>query len=148
MKNFNIFSKKVLTQTFFSVKIGCVVKANNFTRMDGDVHLSKDLSINLLMDFYAELLTDKQREALELYYNDDFSLAEIAQHMDISRQGVRDFIKRGEKQLFDFESCLGLVGRFDNISKEVAKMEALISNLQKPEHDALSLQLNKIKEYL
>ena len=100
------------------------------------------------MDFYAELLTDKQREALELYYNDDFSLAEIAQHMDISRQGVRDFIKRGEKQLFDFEDSLGLVKRFDSISKEVAKMETLIGKLQKPEHDALSLHLNKIKEYL
>ena len=100
------------------------------------------------MDFYAELLTEKQREALELYYNDDFSLAEIAQHMDISRQGVRDFIKRGEKQLFDFERCLGLVKRFDNISKEVSKMEKMISNLSKQDYDTLSLQLNKIKEYL
>ncbi len=110
--------------------------------------MSKDLSINLLMDFYSELLTEKQREALELYYNDDFSLAEIAQHMDISRQGVRDFIKRGEKQLFDFENCLGLVERFDNISKEVSRMEEMISKLSKTDYDALSLQLEKIKEYL
>lgn len=132
----------------FSVRILFVVKANSFTRMDGDLHLSKDLSVNMLMDFYAELLTEKQREALELYYNDDFSLAEIAQHMDISRQGVRDFIKRGEKQLHDFENCLGLVNRFDNISKEVLKMEQLISTLSKKDYDALSFQLNKIKEYL
>lgn len=131
-----------------SVRILFVVKANSFTRTDGDLHLSKDLSVNMLMDFYAELLTEKQREALELYYNDDFSLAEIAQHMDISRQGVRDFIKRGEKQLHDFENCLGLVNRFDNISKEVLKMEQLISTLSKKDYDALSFQLNKIKEYL
>lgn len=110
--------------------------------------MSKDLSINLLMDFYAELLTEKQREALELYYNDDFSLAEIAQHMDISRQGVRDFIKRGEKQLFDFEECLGLVSRFDNISKEVAKTEELIRTLPKKEYEVLSASIKKIKEYL
>lgn len=110
--------------------------------------MSKDLSVNLLMDFYAELLTQKQREALELYYNDDFSLAEIAQHMDISRQGVRDFIKRGEKQLFDFEHCLGLVNRFGNISKEVSEMEDMISKLPKTEYEALSERLEKIKEYL
>ncbi len=107
--------------------------------------MSKDLSINMLMDFYSELLTEKQREALELYYNDDFSLAEIAQHMDISRQGVRDFIKRGEKQLFEFESALNLVARFDNIQKEVAKIEKLIS---KKDYDKLLAQLDKIKEYL
>lgn len=50
------------------------------------IHLPKDLSISMLMDFYGELLTPKQRDALDLYYNQDFSLAEIAQHMDISRQ--------------------------------------------------------------
>lgn len=100
------------------------------------------------MDFYAELLTEKQREALELYYNDDFSLAEIADHMDISRQGVRDFIKRGEKMLFEYEECLGLCDRFRNISKEVSEMEKLISTLPKKDYNALSLQLDKIKEYL
>ena len=116
--------------------------------MDGDLILSKDLSINLLMDFYAELLTEKQKRALELYYNDDFSLAEIAQHMDISRQGVRDFIKRGEKQLFEFEHCLHLAERFDNINKEVAEIEKLISALPKKNYEALSSELKKIKEFL
>lgn len=110
--------------------------------------MSKDLSVNILMDFYSELLTGKQREALELYYNDDFSLAEIAQHMDISRQGVRDFIKRGEKQLFEFESALNLAKRFKNIQKEVSEMERLISSLSKKDYDILMQQLEKIREYL
>lgn len=110
--------------------------------------LSKDLSVNMLMDFYSELLTDKQREALEYYYNDDFSLAEIAQNMDISRQGVRDFIKRGEKQLHEFEDCLKLTERFDNITKEVSEMEKIISNLPEKERGVLLEQLEKIKEYL
>lgn len=110
--------------------------------------LSKDLSVNMLMDFYSELLTEKQREALEYYYNDDFSLAEIAQNMDISRQGVRDFIKRGEKQLHEFEDCLKLTERFDNITKEVARMEEIISELPQKEQNVLLAQLDKIREYL
>ncbi len=110
--------------------------------------MSKDLTVNLLMDFYSELLTEKQREAMELYYNDDFSLAEIAEHMDISRQGVRDFIKRGEKQLFEFEAALNLANRFSNIQKEVLKMEKIISTLPKKDYEKLLPQLEKIKEYL
>ncbi len=81
--------------------------------------MAKNLSVSMLMDFYSGLLTDKQKEAIELYYNQDFSLAEIAEHMDISRQGVRDFIKRGEKQLQEFENSLGLMKRFSNISSEL-----------------------------
>lgn len=119
-----------------------------FTRTESDIKMSKDLSVNMLMDFYAELLTDKQQEALGLYYDDDFSLAEIAQHMDISRQGVRDFIKRGEKQLFEFEECLGLAKRFDCITKEVLKMEKLIKSLPKKDNEKLSEQLENIKKYL
>lgn len=78
--------------------------------------MSKNLNISYLMDFYGQLLTEKQLEALELYYNADLSLAEIAAELDISRQGVRDFIKRGEKQLAAFEEKLGLAERFSDIS--------------------------------
>lgn len=93
--------------------------------------MEKNLSISVLMDFYGGLLTDKQKEALELYYNQDFSLAEIAQHMDISRQGVRDFIKRGEKQLIEFEDALGLLERFSRISGEFDLIQKDISSLRK-----------------
>ena len=88
--------------------------------------MSKDLSISLLMDFYGQLLTDKQLTALEFYYNDDLSLAEIAQEMNISRQGVRDFIKRGEKQLDDFEQKLGLAGRFEKIKNNIEQIDFLL----------------------
>ena len=110
--------------------------------------MSKDLSVNLLMDFYQELLTEKQKEALNLYYDNDFSLAEIAEHMDISRQGVRDFIKRGEKQLYDFEEALGLTERFGCIMKEVENIEKIVSGLSKKDKEAISERLEKIKEYL
>ena len=66
----------------------------------------KNLEIPLLLDIYGELLTQKQRDMLELYYCDDLSLSEIAQQEDVSRQGVRDSIKRGEDALLDFEKKL------------------------------------------
>jgi predicted DNA-binding protein YlxM (UPF0122 family) len=77
--------------------------------------MAKDYSVALLLDFYGELLTEKQRGFLEYYYNEDLSLAEIAANEGISRQGVRDAIKRAEKQLFDMEGCLGLASRFDEM---------------------------------
>ena len=88
--------------------------------------MSKDLSISVLIDFYGELLTDKQKDALELYYDRDYSLAEIAQDMDISRQGVRDFIKRGEKQLYEFEEKLEMVKKYNNISTKLLNLEKVV----------------------
>ena len=74
--------------------------------------MAKDLSISYLLDFYGQMLTDKQREVTEFYYNDDLSLAEIADHCHITRQGVRDSIKRAEAQLREYEEKLGLARRF------------------------------------
>ena len=56
--------------------------------------MAKNLEISMLLDFYGEMLTDKQREVVSLYYNEDLSLAEIASIAQITRQGVRDSIKR------------------------------------------------------
>ena len=85
--------------------------------------MAKDLNISLLYDFYGDLLTEKQQEVIELYYNEDLSLAEIASHSGISRQGVRDSIKRGEAQLLEFESRLGLARRFGDIRATVEEIE-------------------------
>ena len=79
--------------------------------------MPKNLNISLLFDFYGEMLTEKQREVVELYYNADLSLSEIAEHSGITRQGVRDSIKRAENQLLEFEEKLGLLKRFHNIGK-------------------------------
>ena len=79
--------------------------------------MSKNLTISVLYDFYGELLTEKQQEVIELYYNEDLSLAEIAMHSGITRQGVRDSIKRGESQLLELESKLGLAKRFGEIER-------------------------------
>ena len=85
--------------------------------------LAKDLQISVLFDFYGELLTPKQQEALDLYYNQDLSLAEIAEDTSVSRQGVRAFIKQGEAHLINFEEKLGMAKRFAEISRRVEEVE-------------------------
>lgn len=92
--------------------------------------MEKDLSIAVLLDFYGDLLTEKQARALDLYYNEDLSLAEIAEPLGISRQGVRDSIKRGEKQLHDLENTLGLAQRFKDIKGEIVVIEDMFLDLQ------------------
>ena len=84
-------------------------------RGQGWEHHSKEektVPMNLLLDFYSELLSDGQREALEYFYSDDLTLSEIASLTEITRQGVRDRILKGERVLLDTESKLGLVARF------------------------------------
>jgi len=71
----------------------------------------KNLEITVLLDFYGDILTGNQREMLDFYYNQDLSLSEIAETSGISRQGVRDAIKRGESQLFELEACIGAIDR-------------------------------------
>ncbi len=79
--------------------------------------MAKNLEVSFLLDFYGEMLTEKQREAVESYYFEDLSLAEIADNQGISRQGVRDAIKRSETLLFEMEERLGLAKRFREIQE-------------------------------
>ena len=73
--------------------------------------------MTMLFDFYGELLTERQKEFFDLYYNEDLSLGEIAENYNITRQGVRDAIKRAEQQLLEMEERLGLARRFQEIQK-------------------------------
>ena len=93
--------------------------------------MDKNLNISLLLDFYGELLTEKQREAIELYYDEDMSLSELAEQFGISRQGVRDSIKRGEALLFDMEEKLGLIARFNLLKKNNEKILELAGEVRK-----------------
>ena len=79
--------------------------------------MAKNLEITVLLDFYGDMLTAKQRDFLELYYNEDLSLAEIAANVGITRQGVRDAIKRAECQLTEMEERLKLAARFKEVQK-------------------------------
>ncbi len=92
--------------------------------------MGKDLNITVLLDFYGELLTENQAKVLDLYYNEDLSLAEIAEPLGITRQGVRDSIKRGEKQLYDLEDALGLAQRFKDLKSEISSINEMFTELK------------------
>ena len=79
--------------------------------------MEKNLNVSILLDFYGAMLTEKQRDVVELYYNEDLSLSEIAAHSQITRQGVRDSIKRAEGILLGLEERLGLAKRFRRIQE-------------------------------
>lgn len=92
--------------------------------------MAKDLRVSFLLDFYGDMLTDTQREVVDAYYNEDLSLAEIAQDRDITRQGVRDAIKRAEQQLLEMEDRLGLARRFQEIQKTLTLICDCALNIQ------------------
>ena len=77
------------------------------------------VEVSLLMDYYGSLLTDKQRDIMEWYYNDDLSLAEIAEVNKTSRQAIHDLIKRCYKQLLSYESKLNLLQKSINREHEI-----------------------------
>lgn len=81
--------------------------------------MSIDVNMSLLLDFYGETLSEKQKEAMDLFYNGDLSLSEISEITGITRQGVRDRIIKSEQILTDLENKLGLASRFGNVSKTV-----------------------------
>lgn len=93
--------------------------------------MEKNVEITLLYDIYGNMLTEKQSEAIELYYNDDLSLAEIADFAGISRQGVRDNIKRAENVLYDVEEKLGIAKRFLKIKKKLSEIDNIIIDIEK-----------------
>lgn len=79
--------------------------------------------ISMLLDFYGQLLTDSQYRSMDLYYNQDLSLSEIAEELGISRQGAHDFIKRGRKALSEYEEKLKLLERFCEIRQNLKTIQ-------------------------
>ena len=92
---------------------------------------SDTFHMSMLFDFYGELLTDKQKELFDLYYNEDMSLTEIAEHADISRQGVRDAVVRAETILRDTEDRLGLCKKYSNVEKALLDIKGAADYITK-----------------
>ncbi|MGN0976112.1 MAG: YlxM family DNA-binding protein [Gemmiger sp.] len=90
----------------------------------------KNFEIAVLMDHYAPMLTERQRDILTEYYDEDLSLAEIAENYGISRQGVRDAIKHGEATLLELEEKLGNARRFNRIRDDLAELERLTREIR------------------
>lgn len=112
----------------------------------------------LLYDFYGDMLTDRQKEFYDLYYNEDLSLSEIAENYGISRQGVRDVIVRAEGTLTELEDKTGIIRRFhvmqDQLKGLLSDVDAIAQrNAQQYQDDEIevltgriSTVLNKLKQ--
>ncbi|QJA09144.1 YlxM family DNA-binding protein [Romboutsia sp. CE17] len=88
------------------------------------MNIEKMIEIGLLFEQYKDLLTEKQREIVSLYYEENYSLGEISENLNVSRQGVYDTLKRSEKILRDYEDKLKLVSQL----KEQEKLVKLVQN--------------------
>lgn len=86
----------------------------------------KELDVSVLLDLYGALLTDKQMSILSMYYNEDFSLSEIAENEGISRQAVQDLLRRSEAKLTEWENALRLMERFRKTEQALERLEQLI----------------------
>ena len=85
--------------------------------------------ITVLLDFYGHLLTERQHEIMDLHFNSDLSLGEIAEELSISRQGVYDSIRKAKQALLDYEEKLGLVERFKEQERNIEKALDSLKNM-------------------
>ena len=112
---------------------------------------SQAYRMTMLFDFYGDVLTDRQKEFYDLYYNEDLSLGEIAENYGITRQGVRDVIVRAENILTDMEDKTGLIKRFHTmraqlevLHRSAVRMAELSVRQDNEELEGLALQIREI----
>jgi len=107
--------------------------------------MNKKVEISVLCEIYGKLLTEKQLSILEDYYNMDLSLSEIAENYNITRQAVRDVIKKGENKLFEFEEKLGFMKK---TYKQEEKIAMVLSELTKIQTKFTDEQIAEILEHV
>lgn len=107
--------------------------------------MEKKVEISILCDLYGKMLTDKQFEFIDDYYNNDLSLSEIAENNNITRQAVRDIIKKGEKKLFEYEQKLLFMKR---MLKQEKKIEQVLAELSKIQNDYSDEQVADVLEHV
>ena len=111
--------------------------------------MEKNVKLSILCQLYGKLLTKKQYEFLNDYYNNDLSLSEIAENNGITRQAVRDNIKKGEKKLFEYEEKLLFMKRTLNNEKKIQKVLAELTKIQNDYSDnQIASVLENIKNCL
>ena len=103
--------------------------------------MEKKVEISVLCQIYGRLLTKKQYEFIEDYYNNDLSLSEIAENNNITRQAVRDVIKKGENKLFEFEEKLLIMKKTRNQEKQI---QEIIEELNKITDTSSDKKIEKI----
>lgn len=103
--------------------------------------MDKHIEISMLLQIYGKLLTEKQYNVLNDYYNNDLSLAEIAENYDISRQGVRDIIMKGEGKLFEYEEKLEVMKK-TQVQEE--QIQLILTQLSEIKDDSSDKKIEKI----
>ncbi len=115
--------------------------------------LEKTVEISVLYDFYNQLLTEKQKNIVDLYYNQDLSLGEIADEFDVSRQAVYDMLKRSERLLYQYEEKLKFIRHTDVKNKKILDILNSVINLENElalisSSERLAKQISYIKDEL
>ena len=104
--------------------------------------------MNMILDYYGDLLSEKQRKSMKLYYNFDYSLNEIAEDLNISKQAVSENLKRGEQNLEEFEDKLQLIKSRKFTEQKNKRLKILFEELKKNSKDIDLVTLNKIYDEL
>ena len=105
--------------------------------------MDKKVEVSMLLQIYGKLLTEKQYRVIDYYYNEDLSLSEIAENEEITRQGVRDIIKKGEKKLFEYEEKLLFMKKTINQEKLA---QSILENLNKIQKESSDKKVSNILE--
>ena len=107
--------------------------------------MEKNVEISMLCQIYGKLLTDKQYELLNDYYNNDLSLSEIAENLNITRQAVRDNLKKGENKLFEYEEKLNVMKK---TMMQEEKIAVILSEINKIKTKSSDKEIGKILEHI
>ena len=105
--------------------------------------MDKNIKMSILCQIYGKLLTEKQYQVLDDYYNNDLSLSEIAENLNITRQAVRDVIKKGENKLFEIEEKLGFMKK---TMQQKQQIDVILTELQKIKDTSSDKKMNRILE--
>ncbi|MCI8470914.1 MAG: putative DNA-binding protein [Clostridia bacterium] len=109
--------------------------------------MEKNVKISMLNQIYGKLLTKKQYEIIDNYYNQDLSLSEIAENNKITRQAVRDILKKGENKLFEYEKNLMFMEKTVKQEKKIKKVLEELIEIQKNESNQRNIEtLENIKK--
>lgn len=104
----------------------------------------KDMTVSLLLDFYGDILSEHKRGIMEMYYDEDMSLAEIADQIGISRQAVREIVKKCEAELSELESALGLVKKFDKLKCGLNEIKNELKDASKSADEECKAKIDKV----
>ena len=111
--------------------------------------MDKHIELSILVEIYGKLLTQKQQDVLNDYYNKDLSLSEIAENNNISRQGVRDLIKKGESKLFEYEEKLNIMKKMQQTDETIQDVLIKLSKIRENSSDKkIEKILNEVQKEL